>query len=306
VLHRPTRSAPWAFQPKSGSAGIFPPGTFFEGGANLTKLLPSLECFTSFLVETRSSQSVTATLKDFVLGSFAFTPTVVVGNRTICQGESTTLTAAVSGGVGTPSFKWTGPNGFTADTQIITVSAAGTYTVTVTTSFNCKATASAVVTVNPKPTSTITPPNAQICAGSTQSFTVNISGGTAPYQISWSGPNGFTSSSATITVSAAGTYSVSITDAKGCTTGNAANLIVNPNPVVSISGPTGCQTVPATLTANVTGGSGTLRYAWTGPGGFTSTSQSITISTGGSYTVVVTDANGCQGQATRVVGLCLQ
>src|SRR5262249_5810811 len=44
--------------------------TFFEGGVNLTGLLNTSECFSSFLAETRSSASATATLKDFVLGPF--------------------------------------------------------------------------------------------------------------------------------------------------------------------------------------------------------------------------------------------
>src|SRR4029077_19697241 len=102
-----------------------------------------------------------------------------------------------------------------------------------------------------------------------------------------------------------GTYTVNITDAKGCTTTSSANLVVNPNPVVQIGGPPNCNTVPAMLTANVTGGTGTPTFSWTGPGGFTSTASSISVSTGGTYSVVVTDAKGCQAQATRVLGLCV-
>jgi hypothetical protein len=306
IVNSSPQTAPWAYTPKSGQFKVFPAGTFFEGGANLSKLLPKAECFASFLVETRSSQSVTATLKDFVLGSFSFAPTVSVGNRTICQGSSTSLTATVTGGLGTPTFSWTGPNSFTATTQQINVSVAGTYTVTVTTSVGCKATTSAVLTVNPKPAATISPPSARICAGSTQAFTVTPTGGTTPYTIRWTGPNNFSSSNATITVGVTGIYTANITDAKGCTTSAVANLIVNPKPQVTISGPTGCQTVPAMLTANVTGGSGTLKFSWTGPGGFASSVQTIPITTGGTYTVKVVDANGCSGQASRVVGLCLQ
>jgi roadblock/LC7 domain-containing protein len=306
IVNSVATKAPWAYQPKMGTFGTFPVGTFFEGGADLSKILSNLECFASFLAETRSSQSVTATLKDFVVGRFNFTPSVSVGNRTICQGDSTTLTATVSGGIGTPTFSWTGPNGFTATTQTITVSVAGTYTVTVSTSLNCKASASATLTVNPKPSATITPPSAQICAGSSQTFTVTPTGGTAPYTITWTGPNGFTASGPTITVSVTGIYTATVKDAKGCSTSVAASLIVNANPQVSITGPTGCQSVPAILTATVTGGSGALTFSWTGPNGFTASTQTISISTGGTYKVLVTDANGCHGQATRVVGLCLQ
>ncbi len=66
--------APWPYQPKSGAAGTFAKGAFFEGGINVSKLASlaghGTPCFTGFLAETRSSQSVDATLKDFVAGDF--------------------------------------------------------------------------------------------------------------------------------------------------------------------------------------------------------------------------------------------
>lgn len=62
--------APWPYTPKSGTPGFFPPQAFFEGGVNLTKLLGSTPCFSSFLCESRSSEQFTAVLKDFVLGEF--------------------------------------------------------------------------------------------------------------------------------------------------------------------------------------------------------------------------------------------
>ncbi len=63
--------APWAYTPKFGTAGTFPQFSFVEGGINITSFLGgTVECFSSFLVETRSSQSPSATLKDFALGSF--------------------------------------------------------------------------------------------------------------------------------------------------------------------------------------------------------------------------------------------
>jgi hypothetical protein len=305
-VNKSPQNSPWPYQPKMGTFKVFPTGTFVEGGTNLSKLLPSTECFSSFLVETRSSQSITATLKDFVLGAFNFAPTVSVGNRAICSGNSTTMTAAVSGGLGTPTFSWTGPNGFTATTQTIAVSAAGTYTVTVTTSSNCKVSASGVLTINPTPSASITPSRAEVCAGTSQTFTLNITSGTAPFTINWSGPNGFTSHATSITVSTAGTYSAVITDSKGCTAGASATLVVNPHPQVTIGGPSGCANVPATLTANVTSGTAPFTYHWSGPGGFSSSSPSISVSIGGAYSVSVTDSKGCSASTSRTLGLCLQ
>ena len=60
----------WPFTDKSGN-GTYLQGEFFEAGVNLSSLGLGGECFASVLAETRSSTSTTATLKDFVLGSFA-------------------------------------------------------------------------------------------------------------------------------------------------------------------------------------------------------------------------------------------
>jgi len=66
-----TTSLDPAYQDKSGTTvGTYPPVVFFEGGLNLSAFGLGSECFASFLMETRSSQSITAVLKDFVLGNF--------------------------------------------------------------------------------------------------------------------------------------------------------------------------------------------------------------------------------------------
>ncbi|UFH60496.1 hypothetical protein [Sulfurovum mangrovi] len=58
------------YTPKSGTPGIYPPNSFFEGGINLSWIFDdeTLPCFSSFLMETRSSHRANAQLKDFVLG----------------------------------------------------------------------------------------------------------------------------------------------------------------------------------------------------------------------------------------------
>lgn len=62
--------SPWPFTPKFGTAGTFPQGSFFEGGINITRLVPDAGCFTGFLAETRSSTPFDARLKDFAFGNF--------------------------------------------------------------------------------------------------------------------------------------------------------------------------------------------------------------------------------------------
>ncbi len=75
-------ASPWPYVPKAGTSGIFPAESLFEGGINLTEILGSTACFSSFLAETRSSTSVTATLKDFALGEF---PVCDVGVWKTCE-----------------------------------------------------------------------------------------------------------------------------------------------------------------------------------------------------------------------------
>ncbi len=64
----PAPPAGWNYTPKAGSGVPFE--SFYEGGINMTQVLGSTPCFASFLAETRSSESQTAQLKDFVLASF--------------------------------------------------------------------------------------------------------------------------------------------------------------------------------------------------------------------------------------------
>ena len=97
---------PWTYTPKFGAAQTFPPGSMYEGGVDLTQLGIGNICISSFLAETRSSPSVDATLKDFVLGAF---PECVASVETtpspasIQLGDSITDTAVVTGeGPGTP------------------------------------------------------------------------------------------------------------------------------------------------------------------------------------------------------------
>lgn len=69
ITNNAATASPWAYTPKSGSAGIFPQESFFEAGIDITQLVGEV-CFSSFMAETRSSHSETAELKDFALGDF--------------------------------------------------------------------------------------------------------------------------------------------------------------------------------------------------------------------------------------------
>jgi hypothetical protein len=70
TVNQEDAASPWPYVPKFGVAGTFPPGSFFEGGINITDLVPDAGCFTGFIAETRSSAPFDAVLKDFAMGEF--------------------------------------------------------------------------------------------------------------------------------------------------------------------------------------------------------------------------------------------
>ena len=73
IVNQVDATSPWAYTPKSGSAGTFPAiGSFLEGGIDLNDsnvFGANVPCFSTYLVETRASQSTDSTLSDFALGS---------------------------------------------------------------------------------------------------------------------------------------------------------------------------------------------------------------------------------------------
>ncbi len=116
-------------------------------------------------------------------------------------------------------------------------------------------------------------------------------GGIPPYSYQW----GTGDTTQTASGFCAGTYLVSITDSVGCQA-TAFFTIQSPPPLVifySVS-PASCSNCcDGSITPNVAGGTGSVTYSWTGPNGYTSTQANITGLCVGTYTLCVTDANGC-------------
>jgi len=159
-------------------------------------------------------------------------------SQEVCAGGSATFTATGSGPAGPFTFAWTGPAGFTATGETITINDAqaanaGTYTATVTDANGCTSTCTAELIVNPNPTCVVEPASQEICIGASATFTAVVSSGTAPFTITWTGPNGFTGSGTSITINNAqvadsGTYTANVVDSKGCTTSCTGELTVVP------------------------------------------------------------------------------
>jgi len=129
-----------------------------------------------------------------------------------------------------------------------------------------------------------------------------LTGGTQPYNISWSGPSGFTSSTPDITGLVAGTYTLTVTDLNGCATFGFIEVITQPDPIIETGltmsdyGGFGVQcpeSADGSISVSAIGGTPPLTFAWSGPGGFTSSQPSISFLRAGTYSLTITDINGC-------------
>lgn len=205
----------------------------------------------------------------------------IIGDNKICVGSNTILTAS-SG----TSYLWS--NGQT--TQSITVNPITntTYTVTVTDANGCRGTANILVTVDPLPTITVIGDN-NICRGESSVLTAS---GAVTYL--WS-PGGQTTASITVSPVTTTTYTVTGTDANGCSSTGTRTVTVNPLPVASINGDlTICQGENTSLTA-----SGGLTYTWSNGANTATINVNPIVNT--TYIVTVTDVNGCTASTSRLV-----
>ncbi|WP_146154490.1 T9SS type A sorting domain-containing protein [Chitinophaga ginsengisoli] len=140
---------------------------------------------------------------------------------------------------------------------------------------------------------TATAGNGGVLTCANPSLTLSASSTASGVTYSWTGPGNFTSTSQNPVVSTAGTYTVTGTNSAGSAS---ATVTVTENktpPDLSATGGTlacGSSSVTLNATSSVSG----VQYSWTGPGGYTSTTQNPTVSTTGTYTVTVRNpANGC-------------
>lgn len=132
--------------------------------------------------------------------------------------------------------------------------------------------------------------NALCNGGNTGSITSTPSGGTTPYTYAWTSTNGQTESTQNVTNASAGTYTITLADATGCSA-TATTIVTEPlvlDPIITITQST-CNSL-GEISTTVTGGTGNYNYSWTP--NISSSSTAIDL-VGGNYSVIVTDDNGC-------------
>ncbi|HOY18426.1 MAG TPA: SdrD B-like domain-containing protein, partial [Haliscomenobacter sp.] len=219
----------------------------------------------------------------------------------LCNGGSTG-TALVTPTSGQPNFTYLwSANAGAATTPGLTNLAAGTYLVTITDANDCSSVNTITIT---QPTSLTASTGSIVnvnCRGNASgSATAIPAGGTAPYTYDWSnnGAQTIDTDPATMTGLAAGTYTVTITDANGCTATSTAVVtqpaVVLSATITSTNNPTCTNGSAGSVTVTVAGGTSAYSYNWNGASTPTGDgTPTITGLSAGAYLVSVTDARGC-------------
>jgi len=281
----------------SGSCG----GIYIGSGNNLVVPIPASTTTYFALWESgtcgqSACTSITVQVENPPIIQFVTSPISCNGFN---DGEATAL---ISGGFPPYSILWnTG-----ATTPTIQNLTAGTYTVVVTDAAGCRSTGSTTLT-EPSPIAVnfINLVNPVCPGGTTGSATVEASGGTPPYSFLWG--NGQTT--ATATGLAAGIHTVVVTDDNGCQM-PASVTLTDPIPMdvqATPLNPAICNPVnngEVQLQAVVSGGTGPFVYSWTPIAGLDNPSianPNARPGTTTTYTVIVTDANGCVDSSATTI-----
>ncbi|HLG36432.1 MAG TPA: M64 family metallopeptidase, partial [Bacteroidia bacterium] len=233
--------------------------TGLSGGTYTVTVTDAIGCTATASVTINQSSSLSAVV-------------TASGPLTFCQGDAVTLTSSAAN-----SYYWNNA----ATTQSITVTSSGNYFVTITDVNGCSATSSVTtVTVN-SPVAVITANGAAtFCQGGSVTLTSSPAS-------SYNWNTGATTQS--ITVNSSGNYYVTVTDAYGCSANSSATTVtVNPLPpvptITSGGATTFCQGNSVTLTS-----SAASSYYWSNG----ATTQNITVTSSGNYSVTISNAYGC-------------
>jgi gliding motility-associated-like protein len=225
---------------------------------------------------------------------------VTIYNAPVIQSSSFVNPSCFGNGNGSASVSVSGTGPFTylwsngATTNSISNLVAGNYSVTITNTNNCITTQNFTLTqplilgASASVTSDYNGFNVSCLNSTNGSANLAITGGTSPYSVVWS--NGATTQN--LSNIGAGTYTVTVTDSKGCTANSSVTLTqptalqlgaVNQTNVSCFGGNNGA------LDISVSGSVPAYSYAWSN----SATTQDISNLTVGTYTITITDANNC-------------
>ncbi len=271
----------------TGSATVAPSGgtvayTYSWSNAQTNFTATGLSA-TTYSVIVADANGCTSQTTATITQPAVLTASISAQTNVLCNGNNTgNATVAAGGGAGTYAYSWN--NGQT--TVVATNLSAASYTVTVTDANGCTIKTTASITEPSALTLTLTPINLLCNNISTGQVSCSVAGGTPNYSYSWS----TTSTTNNISLLAAGGYTLTVTDNNGCTIQNSTTLTQPSAVTMTLSStPDHCNQQDGTATIIVGGGTVAYTYSWSNA----QNNSSISNISAGTYTVTVTDNNGC-------------
>ena len=235
-----------------------------------------------------------STTEEYAFCVNCVTPIFSVSSVNCAGGSDGSITVTPTGGTPPYSYQWS-PGG--ATTPTITGLTAGTYTVTITDDAGCPEVAPIILNeINPLITGVFNSGNVS-CFGASDGFiNAQAQGGTSPYNYLWN--NGAITPS--LNNLPPGTYTLTVTDAAGCTATTSTTLSQPPALSVTASANSGASCANSSdgsATATGSGGIPPLSYEWDN-GEMTATATGLSQ---GTHTVTVTDDGGCTATASVAI-----
>ncbi|HTA82447.1 MAG TPA: gliding motility-associated C-terminal domain-containing protein [Bacteroidia bacterium] len=235
----------------------------------------------TYYVNVRDSNSGCAVTDTFKINQGTSPAISISQTNETCYGQSIgSASVSIIGGSGSYTCNWSTGSGNTSVSNL----PAGTYFVTVADSAQCSTTSQIIITQPAQINATIVSSNDSCKGKNDGTATVYANGGWAPYSYSWSASG---NTNASINNLGAGNYYVTIVDTAGCHTKDSVTIIVSPLSVAITANDTICY--GENIMLSVTGG---VVYNWSN--GLSSSSINVSPATSTSYSVVVTDNNGCK------------
>ena len=248
----------------------------------------------SYSVVVTDLDGCTATATVTITQPNLLTTSATSTNISCFGGNNGSATSATSGGTLPYKYLWTNGQVTANASNLIT----GSYTLIVTDANNCTATASVTITEPTRLIVTASGPQL-VCSGAPATLISNASGGTPPYLYNWT-PAGGTTATTIVNPVFTTVYTITVTDANGCTTQATVNVTTGTPLILDVSGKASvCPGGTVTLKATASGGDGEYNFVWL-PSNQTTQTVTFNPTKDSSITVELTDGCGSAMQSITI------
>jgi gliding motility-associated-like protein len=270
-------------------------GTTIVGtSASLTVTSPG-----TYTVTVTSANGCTSSVNQIITQNITL-PTVGITNlnaTTVLTCTTTSIDLTATGGT---SYSWSNGTTNVGANAALSITTPGTYTVTASGANGCTNTSSISITENiTLPVVNISSSNGSVINCSITSITLTATGG-GTYE--WESNSTILGTSASLNVNAQGIYSVNVVSSNGCS--NTSSFIITENtntPTASITSNVPSNTLTCTTTSITLSANGTGTYSWSQGATNLGNNPTLTVTTPGTYNLIVTGSNGCTATTSIVI-----